>query len=576
MLAHYGSMLVVNPENNASVVASAQPSPIRSAKGSELFTQSVKKEASCVDSNYSGSCEHLEVLKKGKGEAYLHEQYSIIVQHFVACCSAPDRRRRAYSGVCGVCRERNRLHVCLLCVHLACHSPTRSHIFAHSNTSDHPITVDLSYGQLLCVHCQDYIYDAGFAKILHRLSNNARQDIGLPAVPHPWEPSKEEIEILKQNPKRRKISSTLTVGLRGLVNLGNTCFMSSILQALVHTPVIRNYSLSENHRCGQDSPACCFCEVRSIIQEFYSGNQQPFIPSRLLHLVWKNAKHLAGYEQQDAHEFFISLLDIMHTHLVRSNNSEDTQAPSSSNSNSSSSSSAPTTNCPCIIHKVFTGQLQSDITCQRCNKSRTTTDPFWDISLDLHNENGSQLTLIDCLRRFTKPEKLTGAKIECNECHAFEEDMWSKQLTFKQLPIVLSFHLKRFHGNANGSHRKISDPVSFPTDLDLKPFITTTAAISSTSSECSSTSSSTAPPPPPTQLTPAAEALSNYSYSYSLFAVVSHTGPAIDKGHYVSYIRQNNDWFKCDDHLVTPVKVDDVLQADGYVLFYTKKNIDYS
>ena len=34
--------------------------------------------------------------------------------------------------------------------------------------------------------------------------------------------------------------------------------------------------------------------------QFYSGVRTPYIPYKLLHLVWTNARHLAGYEQQDA------------------------------------------------------------------------------------------------------------------------------------------------------------------------------------------------------------------------------------------------------------------------------------
>ena len=40
----------------------------------------------------------------------------------------------------------------------------------------------------------------------------------------------------------------------------------------------------------------------------------PHTPYRLLHLVWTHARHLAGYEQQDAHEFLIAALDVLHQH----------------------------------------------------------------------------------------------------------------------------------------------------------------------------------------------------------------------------------------------------------------------
>lgn len=48
--------------------------------------------------------------------------------------------------------------------------------------------------------------------------------------------------------------------------------------------------------------------------QFYSGVSMPHTPYRLLHLVWTHARHLAGYEQQDAHEFLIATLDVLHQH----------------------------------------------------------------------------------------------------------------------------------------------------------------------------------------------------------------------------------------------------------------------
>lgn len=48
------------------------------------------------------------------------------------------------------------------------------------------------------------------------------------------------------------------------------------------------------------------------IFQFYSGQKAPHTPFKLLHLVWTHARHLAGYEQQDAHEFFIAALDVLH------------------------------------------------------------------------------------------------------------------------------------------------------------------------------------------------------------------------------------------------------------------------
>lgn len=120
----------------------------------------------------------------------------------------------------------------------------------------------------------------------------------------------------------------------------------------------------------------------------------------------------------------------------------------------------------------------------------SVVDPIWDFSLDLVNniENRisatmtkstastsaaiktASLSLYDCLKLFTRTEHLgSSAKIKCNKCQSYQES--TKQLSLKTLPIVVSFHLKRFE-QTNKLNKKISTFVSFPTMIDMTPFTT--------------------------------------------------------------------------------------------------------
>lgn len=347
----------------------------------------------------------------------------------------------------------------------------------------------------------------------------------------PWAETGNSIDILLQYPRRRHVSSLTTIGLRGLLNLGSTCFMNCIFQALIHTPLLHRYFISERHECASKlTHRCLVCEISRLFQEFYSGAKGPLSLHRLLHLIWNHARHLAGYEQQDAHEFFIATLDILHHHC------KNAQTPSEKEKDKKE---ALATNnpakCSCIIDQIFTGRLQSDVVCQSCLNVSTTIDPFWDISLDLGEVShgcGPPTTLVDCLTRFTRAEHLgSAAKIKCSTCKTYQES--TKKLSMRTLPIVASFHLKRFE-HSSTANKKISTFISFPSELDMTPFM-------------------------------AAEMDGRLTgdYRYSLYAVINHIG-TLDIGHYTAYIRHHKDvWVKCDDHIITMASLKQVLDSEG-------------
>ncbi|XP_064637300.1 ubiquitin carboxyl-terminal hydrolase 22-like isoform X2 [Lineus longissimus] len=505
-------------------------------------------------------CPHLSAFKASKGTA----PFRIIHSNFVFCATSETRKRKARICLCHTCHEvKPRLHSCLYCVFFGCYGA--KHIHEHARAKKHNLALDLTYGAVYCFSCKDYVYDRELDEMNKEQESLASKSLGVKLYPlTPWDPTETEIELLHSHRKRRRVTGQSTIGLRGLINLGNTCFMNCIVQALVHTPLLRDFFLADRHNCqmSERSRQCLVCEMSRLFQEFYSGVRTPHIPYRLLHLVWTHARHLAGYEQQDAHEFLIAALDVLHQHWqngISSNNPH---------------------HCNCIIDQIFTGGLQSDVTCQSCNHVSTTIDPFWDISLDLgpteaiptnsnytgsgSDSNGSFANLDEptsltmCLKRFTRPEHLgSSSKIKCSNCHSYQES--TKQLTMKKLPVVACFHLKRFE-HSTGYHKKISTFVSFPEELDMTPFMS-----SSRSNNNGFVNQ---------VIQESATSLSSEN-KYSLFAVVNHSG-TIESGHYTCFIRQHKDmWFKCDDHLITKANGMDVLNSEGYLLFYHKQILEY-
>lgn len=76
----------------------------------------------------------------------------------------------------------------------------------------------------------------------------------------------DDDETHKNNIKRICLEADSIIGLRGLVNLGSTCFMNCIVQALMHTPLLRDYFLSESHKCLDNGESCLVCELARLFQ----------------------------------------------------------------------------------------------------------------------------------------------------------------------------------------------------------------------------------------------------------------------------------------------------------------------
>ena len=58
--------------------------------------------------------------------------------------------------------------------------------------------------------------------------------------------------------------------------------------------------------------------------------------------------------------------------------------------------------------------------------------------------------------------------------------------------------------------------------------------------------------------------------NYTLLGLIEHHGVFINSGHYVSYIRQNNKWYHCDDKHITETNFL-TLSNNVYLVFYAEE-----
>ncbi|KAK6442860.1 hypothetical protein LTR95_000875 [Oleoguttula sp. CCFEE 5521] len=435
-------------------------------------------------------------------------------------------------------------------------------ISTHIHKSTAGTAVESTNGFVLCHECRDFVYDPSFEEIRSKGSSKKRK--------HAVFSEPGDKRLVATNSGSTPCAAT---GLRGLYNMGQTCFMSVVLQSLVHNPIIRAYYLAEGHKRDEcEREACTSCALDDMFTDFYGQEKhEGYGAVHMLQGCWKGGGSLAGYSQQDAHEFLGFILNSLHT---ANTGDEDEEATSSSVAKRKGSDT-----CDCVVHQIFGGVLKSTVTCSSCKNTTTTYDPFTDLSLDIRSAavavkkkklsmiNGTAtvkealpMELSECLDRFTASETLSSDSYQCRKCDKAQEA--EKRLKISTLPPVLPVHLKRFsHSKSLATSSKVDTKIRFPFTLNLEPY----------------TAQPKAPKPsPPGDQKPAEDGGTGSAKAvepvYVLSSVVVHKGK-IDNGHYVCYCKQEEEWFRFDDSMVVRVDEREVMGAEAYMLFYVVESL---
>ena len=245
------------------------------------------------------------------------------------------------------------------------------------------------------------------------------------------------------------------LGKSGIVNIGNTCFMNTCIQQLIHIPDIVEYFLSKNFKSDDNMKrkehefiAAFFRLMKGMWEENCTIR-----PSSFKMVFGKLKPQFRGFQQHCSYDALIAMLDLLDKGLSYRieispqgsiKNDKDRCMIESISSWKNSHICKKTKNGKVLyetskIIDLFYGQAQVITKCKKCNHSTTRYDPLCSINLALPPDK-EKITLDECLQHYSESFVLDDYR--CDNCSTVGHCI--KTEYFWKLPKYLIVHLKRF------------------------------------------------------------------------------------------------------------------------------------
>ncbi|AAS53378.2 AFR007Wp [Eremothecium gossypii ATCC 10895] len=358
----------------------------------------------------------------------------------------------------------------------------------------------------------------------------------------------------------------------GLVNCGNSCYMSCIIQCLLGTQELCTMFLNnsyQNHinlnsRLGSKGLLARY--FSQLIHQMYQygkdirkkmGNEKTaVIPTQFKIACGSINSSFKDNTQQDCQEFCQFLLDGLHEDLNQCGNNPPLKELSEEAEKmremmpmrlaSAIEWERYLTTDFSVIVDLFQGQYASQLQCKVCQRTSTTYQPFSVLSVPVPSTR--TCTLTDCFTEFTKIETLEQEEQwSCPSCKKRQPS--TKKITITRLPRNLIIHLKRFDNMLN----KNNVFVSYPSVLDLTAFWANDYDKKVTNNNVELPSRGQVPP-----------------FNYQLYGIACHDG-TLRAGHYTAYVNKGAvlGWCYYDDTNWRQIRsAREYITQNAYVLFY--------
>jgi ubiquitin carboxyl-terminal hydrolase 8 len=333
---------------------------------------------------------------------------------------------------------------------------------------------------------------------------------------------------------------------RGLANLGNTCFMNSILQILSIIPELNNLLNDKSYRNRLNNNINSVLLIEwDLLREAMSEKTNHIIsPDRFLNMIHhiakaKNNNIFVGYQQNDVQELLLFIIDCFHLALKKNVSISVTGIPQTKKDIMAvkcyEKIKQMHENDYSEIIEIFYGVHVSQIFDENENLISLTPETFYSIDLPLPSLNDNKNpTLEECFDLYTSYETMDGENMYFSEA-LNRKIVVRKNILFWSLPKILVIDIKRF----NFRIMKLQQLLNFPlNNLNLSKYII---------------------------------GYHPEQYVYDLIGICNHSG-SVGGGHYTSFVKDNNEWYLCNDTQIIKMNdTENIITPKAYCLFYRKR-----
>ncbi|CAJ2503181.1 Uu.00g105750.m01.CDS01 [Anthostomella pinea] len=400
------------------------------------------------------------------------EQEQTSCEHILTLQQTESRKIQSGDlGHCSKCDLKENLWLCLECGNLGCGRSQfggvggNSHGLAHATEANHGVAVKLGSitpegtADVYCYQCDEERVDSDLAAHLAHwgiiLSDQVKTEKSLTEM-QIEQNLRWEFSMTTED--GRELQPLLGPGLTGLKNLGNSCYLASILQCLFDLPAFQaRYNVPERDLPNVDDPAQDLeTQLRKLADGLLSGRyskadtdvvasedspeipyQKGLAPSMLKHLIGRGHPEFSSMRQQDSFELLQHLIKL----ITRDQHNVQLGDPTQH------------------FRFVMEQRLQC-LSCKKVRYSSTEQDSiFIDVPLEKlppvegQGEAYKPVTLKQCLDNLKTQEVV---ELTCAGCGS--KDGFMKRSLFKTFPTTLVVNARKMTVE-NWVPRKVDVPV---------------------------------------------------------------------------------------------------------------------